>query len=155
MKTIKEMQEALDAGYILHDTKYPNCTIIQIDGFNILSDYDKIDMCNIGILNPENWEIQRPDLTKPQIVHLDHKGWSWDDDPEKAEERYLLSIRKDGYFNCWHDGKTSENFGFNTKHSLIWSNFSWEKPATKKKQITLTLTDEQIEEVEEFLRGRK
>ena len=154
MKTKQEMKEKLDAGYTLCDPDYPIATIRQIDGTNIIFDGEKVAICYINSQDHKDWEIQRPDLTKPQIVRLDHKGWAWDRYPEESDEVYLFSIEKDGLFHCWHNGKTAKEHDFDTDCLEIWENFSWEKPSEKKK-VTFTLTEEQIEAVEEFLRGRK
>jgi hypothetical protein len=156
MKTEQEMEEALKAGYTLYRSENGHCLQMVGEYLVLFGGACAIfQHTSTRTIEYKEWQIQRPDLTKPQIVNLDHKGWAWDNYPEEAEERCLLSIMEDGLFRCWADGKTSENFGFNSNSSFLWKNFSWEKPKPKKREITLTLTEDQIEAVEEMLRGRK
>jgi hypothetical protein len=151
MKNKEEMQEALDAGYTLCIRKDSNAIITQINGVNIASYGKKIEKVDLDWFNPEEIEIQRPDLTKPQTVLLDHKGWAWEDDPEKAEERCLLHINKDYYITYWSGSKRTDNLDVEILIGTKWKNFSWENPSKNKTDITFSLTEQQIADVKALL----
>jgi hypothetical protein len=153
MKSKEEMFEALDAGHTLCHIRLNKAQLQKINGQYLFTsrEGDIIERA-LGVFDfPEDYEILRPDLTKPQIVHLDHKGWAWDDDPAKAVERYLCSVQSDWWFRCWDHGKTAKDLRFNMIITTTWKNFSWEDPRPKKREITLTLTEDEIEKINKML----
>jgi hypothetical protein len=156
MTTKEEMIEALDAGYILCHIRLNRAQVQKLNGQYLFTNRegDIIERALRVFDFPEDYEILRPDLTKPQIVHLDHKGWAWDNDPEDAKEKYLYSVQSDGRFRVWVQGKTGKEWGFDSYLGTIpYENFSWEDPRQKpiKIEITLTLTEGVIEKINKML----